>query len=141
VLKLEPVIVTTSPIFPNDGFTELIIGRVVLKVKPSRVAVPIEVVIAITPDVPGPTTAAMTDAETTENEVAGVPPKLTEVVPVKFSPLIVTTVPALPATGVNDEIIGPVYVNPGRVATPLLVLTLTSPEAPVPRTAMIVVGD
>ena len=37
---------------------------------------------------------------------ADVPLKWTEVVPVKLTPLIVTTVPAVPLVGVNDEIMG-----------------------------------
>ena len=37
---------------------------------------------------------------------ADVPLKCTAVVPVKLTPLIVTTVPEVPLVGVNDEIMG-----------------------------------
>src|SRR6185369_2009059 len=100
--------VTTSPVLPADGLTEAIIGSVVLNVNPSRLPGPIGVVTVIAPDVPEATTAVITDGDITANEAAGVPPKLTDVAPVKFNPLIVTTVPVLPATGENDEMIGPV---------------------------------
>jgi hypothetical protein len=38
-------------------------------------------------------------AELTVKELAGVPPKLTAVVPLKFEPVMLTEVPATPAVG------------------------------------------
>jgi hypothetical protein len=55
------------------------------------VAVPKAVVTETDPDAPDPTVALMLVALTTENVVAAVPPKLTDVAPVKFVPVIVTT--------------------------------------------------
>ena len=43
---------------------------------------------------------------TTVKDAAGTPPKLTAVVPVKLIPVIVTTVPATPTTGVKELIAG-----------------------------------
>jgi hypothetical protein len=45
-------------------------------------------------------------ALTTLNELAAVPPNLTEVAPVKFVPVIVTTCPVFPVFGVNEVIVG-----------------------------------
>jgi hypothetical protein len=45
--------------------------------------------------------AVMLVGDTTVNEVAEVPPKLTSVAPVKAVPVMVTVVPALALVGVN----------------------------------------
>ena len=42
----------------------------------------------------------------TEKEVAGVPPNITEVVPVKYSPPIVTEVPAVHVDGLKPVMMG-----------------------------------
>jgi hypothetical protein len=47
-----------------------------------------------------PTVAVITVGDIITKEVAGCPPNFTEVVPVKFVPVIVTTVPVPPAEGV-----------------------------------------
>ena len=58
------------------------------------------------PDVPVVTTAVMVVGETTVNEAAGVPPKLTAVAPVKPTP-VMTTVESFPAVlGLNEVIAG-----------------------------------
>ena len=61
-------------------------------------AAPPGVVTDTLPVVPAATTAVTLVGETTVNDVAAVPPKLTAVAPVRFVPVIVTVapVPALP---------------------------------------------
>ena len=76
------------------------------QVNPVLVAVPPEVVTLTLPDEPLPIIAVIVVAFTTVNEVAGVPPKLTSVVPVKFVPVILTVVPAPEEDGVNEAIVG-----------------------------------
>ena len=58
------------------------------------------------PDVPPATTAVMLVELATLNDAAGVPPKLTALVPVKFVPVIVTVVPEPAAVGVKEVIAG-----------------------------------
>ena len=82
-------------------------------------AVPVALVTEITPDVPVPTVAVIVVGETTVNEVAAVPPKVTEVVPVKFVPAIVTTVPAGPLAGEKLVMVG----NAGAVTVKSALLT------------------
>ncbi len=68
---------------------------------------PLGVVTVILPDVaPAGTTVVISVAETTVKSVAGVPPNFTLVVPVSFVPLMVTTVPASPLSGVKLVIVG-----------------------------------
>jgi hypothetical protein len=68
--------------------------------------VPDAVVTETFPEVPDPTVAVMLVPLTTLNELAAAPPKLTEVAPVKFVPVIVTTCPVFPVFGVNEVIVG-----------------------------------
>ena len=78
--------------------------------KPANVPVPDAVVTETVPEAPAPTVALMLVALTTVNVVAAVPPKLTAVAPVKFVPVILTTCPVLPDVGVNDVIVGVVFI-------------------------------
>jgi len=110
------------------------------KVNPDFVAVPPGVVTLIFPVVPDPTTAVILVDELTANDDAAVPPKLTEVAPVKFVPVIVIVAPVVAEIGLKDEIVGAgINVNPVFVAVPAGVVTLTFPDAPEPTTAVIVV--
>lgn len=95
------------------------------------------------PVAPVPTTAVITLSLATVNDVAGVPPKFTDVVPVKLAPFMVTTVPAGPLVGVNEVMdagernvntIDDTPVPPGDV-------TVILPVVPVPTTAVITVSD
>ena len=106
-VKLVPVIVTTVPLFPLVGVKELMIGGLP-KVNPSLLPVPFTVATATFPVVPVPTTAVIPLAESTTKDFAAVPPQLTEVVPVKLDPLMVTIVPLVPPIGVKDVTMGPV---------------------------------
>ena len=61
------------------------------------------------PAVPAGVTAVTVVAFTTTTEVAAAPPIITELVPVRFVPVIVIAVPPLvgPTFGETDEIVGP----------------------------------
>ena len=112
-----------------------------IKINPENVAVPPGVVTEISPEVPDPTMAVMLVADTTLNEAAAVPPKLTAVAPVKSVPVIVTVAP-VPAVNVDDEIVGAgIKVNPDFVAVPSGVVTDTLPDAPDATTAVILVAE
>ena len=111
------------------------------------VPVPLAFVTVIRPVVaPTGTTAVILVDETTLKLLAAVPSNLTEVVPVKFVPSIVTVVPLGPPVGENDVIVGdPVGVTvklPVLVAVPPGVVTLIRPViAPDGTTAVICVGE
>ena len=73
---------------------------------PGNENVPYTLVSATLPVEPLPTTAVILVGDTIVKLAAGVPPKLTLEVPVKFCPLMVTNVPALPDAGVKAVIAG-----------------------------------
>jgi len=141
-VKFVPVIVIEVPAAPLVGVNEVIVGNAI-NVKPLSDAVPPGVVTLTLPDAPVPTTAVILVAELTVNDEAATPPKLIEVAPVKFVPVIVIDALAAPLVGVNDVIvggrIGRINVNPAKIAVPPGFVTLTFPDAPVPTTAVIVV--
>jgi hypothetical protein len=91
-----------------------------VKVKPDLVAGPPGVTTFTSPVAPVPTTAVILVALTTVKEVAAVPPKLTEVAPVKLVPVMVTVSPDLAEVGVNDVMVG--AVGTGGVLLLLLLL-------------------
>ena len=104
-------------------------------------------VTVTSPELPVPTTAVIVLGETTVNETAPVPPKLTAVALLKLLPVMVTTSlwPAVAGeiaemNGTGVTIVG-MKVKPENVATPPGVVTSTLPELPVPTTAVIVVGE
>lgn len=76
------------------------------KVNPDKVPVPPTVVTETTPEAPLPITAVIVVAFTTVKDVAGVPPKLTAITPIKLVPVIVIMVPVPPVTGVKELIVG-----------------------------------
>ena len=130
-LRLEPVIVTVVPpaIGPDAGETLDINGAATYVNAPELVTLPPEpvTITLTTPDEPlaGVTTVIDVALEL-KIEVPAVPPNVTEVVPVKLVPEIVTVVPPAtgPNTGDNEVIVGAsTKVNP-----PLLVAV---PPAPV----------
>lgn len=112
----------------------------------SEIAVPAGVVTAIFPCCGEFQIATMTDDDSIRKEDAATPPMLTAVASVKFVPLMVMvagtslqTVPGAKALMAGDE--GRRKLNPGNEVLPPGVLTATSPEAPSPTTAVIVVSD
>ena len=106
--KLVPVITTTVPIAPVVGVKLLITGGGPTTNAVAEVAVPVGAVTVIVPVVaPAGTVTVSCVAEATVNAVATVPLKLTAVVPVKFEPRMVTTVPARPPVGEKLVMVGP----------------------------------
>ena len=102
---------------------------------------PFDVVTLTLPVAPAPIIAVILVALTTVNEVAAVPPKLTAVAPVKFVPVIVTVCPVPAEVGLNDVIVGGgKYVKPANVPVPDAVVTDTTPEAPAPTVALMLVA-
>jgi hypothetical protein len=75
---------------------------------------------------PAGTVARISESDTTENVVAATPPKRTSVVPVKRTPLIVTTRPGAPAVGVNDWTSGLVGLGPPPLKPPCHVILFRS---------------
>lgn len=69
---------------------------------------PPAVITLIFPEAPEPTVAVIVVELTTVKEDAATPPMLTPVTPVKFEPVIVTTVPAVPLAGLKEVIESPV---------------------------------
>src|SRR3982751_4532482 len=72
--------------------------------------------------------AVIVVAETTVNEDALVPPKITVLTLLKSVPVIVTVLPGAAVVGVNEVITGGgIKVNPALKAVPPGVITLISP--------------
>ena len=84
--------ITVDPNGPAGGEIDDIVSLEV-KRKPLFVAVPNAVVIEIIPVAPESKTAFIIESDTTEKDKAGIPPKLTEIVPVRCVPLMVMMVP------------------------------------------------
>src|SRR3569833_3320503 len=98
--------VTVAPLRAVVGVKDVIPGGET-NVNPAIEPVPPGVVTATLPEAePGATTAVSCEAETTVNEVAGTPPKATDVTFLKLAPLTVTAVPVLAVVGVNDVTVG-----------------------------------
>ena len=140
-VKLVPLMVTVVPLPALIGVNEVMVGAGI-NMNPGLVAVPLGVVTETFPDVPPATTAVMLVAETTVNEVAAVPPKLTAVALVKLVPVMVTVVPLTALVGVNEVMVGAgTNVNPGLVAVPPGVVTETFPDVPPATTAVMLVAE
>lgn len=105
LVKPEPVIVTVAPAPATVGENMEITGAGT-NVNPPNVAVPPGVVIETLPEAPAPTTAEIKVGEITVKLVAGTPPKLTAVAPIKFVPLIRTVPPKATFVGVKLVIVG-----------------------------------
>ena len=120
---------------------EVIVGEGI-NVKPVIDAVPPGVITLTLPDAPAPITAVILVTELTVNDVAAIPPKLTEVAPVKFVPIMVMVAPIAALVGVKDVILGnEINSKPAREATPIGVITTTLPDDPAPTTAVMIVSD
>jgi hypothetical protein len=102
-VKFVPVIVIVVELPPQMGLNVLIVGAAT-HVNPARDVVPRGAVTDKLPEVPDPTTAVIWVAEFTVNEAAAIPPKLTPVAPVKFTPVIIT-VPPFPIFVGEKEVI------------------------------------
>jgi hypothetical protein len=114
-VKFVPVMVTIVPTSPLVGVKDVIvgsgIGKVVTVKSAELVAVPSGVVTDILPVVAPAGTVAFTDVAVISVIVltaTAVPLNLIEVIPPKFVPLIVTTVPTIPLAGVKELKVGDV---------------------------------
>jgi len=99
---------------------------------PELTAVPLGVVMVIFPvTAPVGTSAVTCLSESTLNVVAGTPPKVTLVVPMKVVPIMTTGVPTLPLVGLNDLMNGVTMKMWLLVSVLPDIVTVTEPvEAP-----------
>ena len=106
--------ITLVPTGPNVGLNDVIDGVWMTVNVPALVAVPPAFVTEIVPVVaPAGTVAVIDVAELTLKLVAEVPLNLTELVPPRFVPPIVTAEPTRPLVGVKPVIVGgPTYSSP-----------------------------
>jgi hypothetical protein len=139
-VKFLPFIVTVPPLPTVAGVKDVTVGADgVLNVNPADDADPPGVVTITLPVEPVPTVTVMLMAEFAVI-VAGVPPRVTEVAPVKFLPVITTEAPSAADFGANVVMTGAaINVNPVNVPTPWGVVTETLPVAPVATTAVMLV--
>ena len=100
-LKLVPVMVTVTPAAAVVGTKPVIPGGG-RKVKPPREPWPVGVTTFTFPEAPLPTVALMEVDDNTVNPNAETPPKLTDVAPKKFTPVIMTRLPAPAIVGVKE---------------------------------------
>ena len=106
-LKFVPVITTGVPLEALPGLKLLMVGTAAeTKVNPLRVAVPAGVTTRTSPLAPLPTTATMVVALTTLKDLAAVPPKLTELAPVRLVPVRVTVWPSRAEVGEKEPRVG-----------------------------------
>jgi len=142
-VKLVPVIVTVVPIVPLAGVNELMCG-VMVKLA-ADAAEPKELVSVIGPLVAVLGTLALNwVSEMAHMVVAGVPLKLTPVVPVKFVPVRITVQPVDPLVGENELTVGipaestvngvPLKLQP----VPEGVVTLSEPVVAPPGTVAVI---
>ena len=100
-----------DPVIPGifNKMEEVLILVTGLNVNPAREAFPFGVMICISPEVPLPTVAVIVELSTTVNEEAGVPPKVTAEVLLKFFPFIMISVLGDPEVGLKEVIEGAVF--------------------------------
>lgn len=90
-VKAVPLIWIVYPSDPEFGEKERTLGGgTEMKVKPARESTPPDPVTAICPLAPLPTTAVTTVELTRLKDLAATPPKVTELMPLKLAPCIVT---------------------------------------------------
>lgn len=107
LVKLVPVRVTTVPRGPLVGVNDVIVGGSMTTKSAVLVAVPAGLLTLTFPVVaPAGTVAVICVLEFAVNAVAGVPVKVTVVVPANPLPAIVTLVPTGPLAGVNEVMLG-----------------------------------
>jgi len=136
---------TLVPTPPLVGLKLVIVGAAMTVKEPALVAVPPGVVTPIGPvTAPEGTVAVICVDELTVKDVADTPPKVTEVAPVRFVPVITTLAPTAPLVGEKLVIVGaPMTVkDPALVAVPPGVVTLIGPvTAPDGTVAVICVDE
>lgn len=108
-VKPEPVIVTTAPAGPDGGLKLVIFGNT-KKLLPLIAFTP-DVTIDILPVVAATGTVALMEVDDNTVNVADTPLNLTDVVPVKLVPVMVTSIPTSPDVGVKLVMVGFMTVN------------------------------
>jgi hypothetical protein len=134
--RLAPVIVTVIPIAPLAGVKLVIRGATVKFVR--LVAVPPGVVTVIVPVVALAGTVAVSWVTESRVKVAVVPLNLTDVVPPKPEPVIVTGIPTAPAPGEKPAMLGLTVNVPTLVAVPAGVVTAIFPVVAVVGTVAVI---
>ncbi len=111
-LKFVPVITTGPPLEELPGLKLLMVGAAAeIKVNPLLVPVPAGVTILTFPLAPVPTTATIVVALTTLKDLAAVPPKLTELAPVRLVPVRVTVWPSRTEVGEKELRVGATMIR------------------------------
>jgi len=113
-VKFVPVKEIVAPINPLAGEKLISVGLATLTVKLLvDVAVPCGVTSEIFPVIAALGTTAVALVALATEKVAGAPPMVTEVAPVKFVPVSVIEVPTAPLVGLKLEIVGDVFGGGG----------------------------
>ena len=113
-VKFVPVKVTVAPTCPLVGEKLVRVGLATFTVKLlADVAVPCGVTSEIFPVTAAVGTVAVALVALSTEKVEETPPIVTEVAPVKFVPVSVTEVPAVPLVGVKLEMVGAAFVDVG----------------------------
>src|SRR5262245_52632780 len=133
---------TTVPAGPLNGDMLVISGAGgAMKINPLNESAPPGVLTFTYPDEPPDTSALMEEEDSTVKDDAGIPPKRTSVASLKLAPVIIIVVPMVPVVGVKEITDGVgINVKPLMMAVPPAVVTETSPDAPEPTTALIVLS-
>lgn len=143
--RFVPVRITLRPTLPCVGVNEVIVdgGRTVKSV--ALVAVPAEFITVIRPVVaPTGTVAVIFVVDTTVKDAAAAPLNPTNVVAVKFVPLIVTTDPWPPIVGEKEVIVGAAVTMKSVELAPVptaLVTAILPVVAPIGTVAVICASE
>lgn len=138
--RFRPVIVTTVPptVGPEAGLNDETVGDATYVKPSSRLAMPpgVEIDTVCGPTSPTGASAFTVTPSTTVTPVAARPPIVTDVVPIRFAPVMEISVlqHVGPADGDTDEIVGAAkYVKPfDSVAVPVGVTNTTCCDPAVP---------
>jgi hypothetical protein len=125
--KLVPVIVICVPTTPLVGVNEAMDGPESVKSSALRTVPPATVTLILPVVVPAGTLARICVAESTVKVEAAVPLNFTELAPVKLLPVIVTSVPTNPLTGVKEVKTGVSVKSSTLNDVPPAVVTLILP--------------
>ena len=130
-VRSVPVMTTTVPTGPVTGVKLVMVGGVPTVNGVAEVAMPPGVVTLMGPVVtPAGALTVICVAEFTTKPGAAVPLKATAVAPVKFVPVIVTTVPARPPVGVKLVMVGG-WITVKLVAEAVVLMGVVTPMGPV----------
>lgn len=133
---------TAVPVLLSPSFTMGSGALGGMNVNPGCEADPPDVVTSTLPEAPLPTIAVIRVGDTTLNDVAAVPPKLTEAADVKLLPVMVTVAPVVALVGAKEAMTGEaIKVNPSNVAVPPGVVTATLPALPLATTAEMLLAE